>query len=134
MDFLLQLLNFQAMQFQLFESIIFIILFFLLASLYGAFGEKRIMAFFIYFELAHLLCILLLLNYGMANFGFNLIETCVASLLIIGSSGAETGVALALFMRYQRLSGATTFIEERKQSSKKQAQPWINSMLFSSKL
>jgi len=131
MDFLLQLLNFQVLQFQIFESLIFIILFFLLASLYGAFGEKRIMAFFIYFELAHLLCILLLLNFGLANFGFNLIETCVASLLIIGSSGAETGIALALFMRYQRLSGATTFIEERKVINKKQSQPWINSILFS---
>ena len=123
-------LNVQVLQFKLFEIIIFIILFFLLAALYGAFGEKRIMALFIYFELAHLLCILLLLNYGLANCGFNLIETSVSSLLIIGSSGAETGVALALFMRYQRLSGATTFVEEKKNNSKKQAQPWINSMLF----
>jgi hypothetical protein len=111
------------------------IIFLILAAMFGAFAEKRILAFLIYFELSHLLCILLLLSYSLFGIGLvSLTELTAVSLLIIGSSGAETGVALALFMRYQRLSGATTFIEERKQSNKKQAQPWINSMLFSSKL
>lgn len=110
MDFFSILLNLQVLQFQFFESLIFLILFFLLASLAGEFAEKRIMAFFIYFELGHLLCLLLLLNYGISTGSFNLVETSVISLLIIGSSGAETGVALALFMRYQRLSGLTCFV------------------------
>ena len=109
------------------ESYILIIIFLLLSSMFGEFVEKRILAFFIYFELSHLLCILLLLNSGLASHGINLVEICTASLLIIGSSGAETGVALALFMRYFRLTGSTTFI-----ALKKERQPWISTVLFPS--
>ena len=110
------------------EGYIFIIIFLLISSMFGKFVEKRILAFFIYFELSHLLCILLLLNSSLGVHGINIVEVCTASLLIIGSSGAETGVALALFMRYFRLSGLTTFV-----ALKKQRQPWISSVLFPNK-
>jgi len=84
------------------------LIFLLLGAMFGEFGEKRILVFFIYFELVHLLCIFLLLSYGLV-FGTNLIEFLTVSLLIIGSSGSETGLVLALFMRYFRLTGLTTF-------------------------
>ena len=114
-------------------SFVFLELYFLalifgvLGALFGESAEKRILAFFIYFELSHLLCILLWLNSGLASHGINLVEVCTASWLIIGSSGAETGVALALFMRYFRLTGSTTFI-----ALKKELQPGISTLIFSS--
>jgi NADH:ubiquinone oxidoreductase subunit K len=76
--------------------------------MFGEFAEKRILAFFVYFELTHLLCVLLLISWGLI-YGSGLVELCTASLFIIGSSGSETGIALALFMRYFRLTGRTVF-------------------------
>jgi NADH:ubiquinone oxidoreductase subunit K len=102
------------------------IIFLVLAAMFGVFAEKRILAFLIYFELGHLLCILLLLSYSLVGVGnLNLTELITVSLLIIGSSGAETGVALAIFMRYFRLTGRTTFTQVTKQR-----QPWHSSTLF----
>lgn len=102
------------------------IIFLILAAMFGAFAEKRILAFLIYFELSHLLCILLLLSYSLFGIGLlSLTELTAVSLLIIGSSGAETGVALAIFMRYFRLTGRTTFTHVVKQR-----QPWQSSILF----
>jgi len=89
------------------------LIFFILSAMFTEFGEKRILAFFIYFELVHLLCIFLLLSYSLI-YGCNLIEFSTVSLFIIGSSGAETGVALALFMRYFRLTGRTVFFNSNK--------------------
>jgi len=102
------------------------IIFLVLAAMFGAFAEKRILAFLIYFELSHLLCILLLLSYSLVGVGqLNLTELTAVSLLVIGSSGAETGVALAIFMRYFRLTGRTTFTLVVKQR-----QPWHSGILF----
>jgi hypothetical protein len=108
------------------ESYLIIMIFLLLSSMFGEFAEKRILAFLVYFELSHLLCILLLLNFSLSGLGgLNLMELCTSSLLIIGSSGAETGVALALFMRYFRLTGRTTFV-----FAQKDRQPWHASVMF----
>jgi len=90
------------------EAYFLLLIFFVLCAMFGEVAEKRILAFFIYFELTHLLCVLLLLSWGFA-FGSNVIEFSTVSLFLIGSSGAETGIALALFMRYFRLTGRTTF-------------------------
>jgi len=90
------------------EAYWLILIFFVLGAMFGEVAEKRILAFFIYFELIHLLCVLLLLSWSFA-FGSNVIEFSTVALFLIGSSGAETGVALALFMRYFRLTGRTTF-------------------------
>lgn len=110
----------------LIELYLISIIFLVLASMFGAFAEKRILAFLIYFELGHLLCILLLLSYNLVSVGqISLMELTVVALLVIGSSGAETGVALAIFMRYFRLTGRTTFTQ-----TVKQRQPWHSSILF----
>ncbi len=110
----------------LIEFYLISIIFLVLASMFGAFAEKRILAFLIYFELGHLLCILLLLSYNLVGMGqISLMELTVIALLVIGSSGAETGVALAIFMRYFRLTGRTTFTQ-----TVKQRQPWHSSILF----
>jgi len=89
------------------------LIFVVLGAMFGEFAEKRILAFFIYFELLHLLCVLLLLSWSL-TFGTNLVEFSTAALFIIGSSGSETGVALALFMRYFRLTGRTMFFTPQK--------------------
>jgi NADH:ubiquinone oxidoreductase subunit K len=102
------------------------IIFLILTAMFGIFAEKRILAFLIYFELSHLLCILLLLSGNLLGLSqLNLTELTAASLLVIGSSGAETGVALAIFMRYFRLTGRTTFTQVVKQR-----QPWHSGILF----
>ena len=100
------------------------LIFLVLGAMFGEFGEKRILAFFIYFELLHLLCVFLLLSYSLV-FHTNLMEVCTLSLFIIGSSGSETGIALALFMRYFRLTGKTTFFHEDTVK-----QPWLSRQLF----
>jgi NADH:ubiquinone oxidoreductase subunit K len=89
------------------------LIFLVLGAIFGEFSEKRILAFLIYFELTHLLCALLLVSFSLI-YGFCLIEFCTVALFIIGSSGAETGVALALFIRYFRLTGRTTFLVPQK--------------------
>jgi NADH:ubiquinone oxidoreductase subunit K len=97
----------------------FMLIFLVLGALFGEFAEKRILAFFIYFELTHLLCVLLLISWGLV-YGTGLIELTTAALFIIGSSGSETGIALALFMRYFRLTGRTVFF-----TVKDQKQPFV---------
>jgi len=109
----------------LFLELYFLVLIFgVLGALFGESAEKRILAFFIYFELTHLLCVLLLLSWSL-TFGVALTEVMTASLFIIGSSGAETGIALALFMRYFRLTGRTIFF-----SNKEVRQPWLSMSLL----
>ena len=97
----------------------FMLIFLVLGALFGEFAEKRILAFFIYFELTHLLCVLLLISWGLV-YGTGLIELTTAALFIIGSSGSETGIALALFMRYFRLTVRTVFF-----TVKDQKQPFV---------
>ena len=110
----------------LMELYLISIIFLILTAMFGVFAEKRILAFLIYFELSHLLCILLLLSVSLLGYGqLNLTELTAVSLLVIGSSGAETGVALAIFMRYFRLTGRTTFTQVVKQR-----QPWHSGILF----
>lgn len=103
------------------------LIFLVLGAMFGEFAEKRILAFFIYFELTHLLCVLLLISWSLA-YGSSLIEFCTASLFIIGSSGSETGIALALFMRYFRLTGRTMFFR-----NKEIKQPWLSATLLKMK-
>ena len=106
------------------ESYFLLLIFAVLGAMFGEFGEKRILAFFIYFELTQLLCVLLLLSWGL-SFNSNMIELSTASLFIIGSSGAETGLALALFMRYFRLTGRTMFLAPQVIK-----QPWVSKTMF----
>jgi hypothetical protein len=110
--------------FLLLEAYFLILIFAVLGAMFGELAEKRILAFFIYFELTHLLCVLLLLSWSFA-YGSNLIEFSTVSLFLIGSSGSETGIALALFMRYFRLTGRTTFF-----ANKSVKQPWLSSDLL----
>ena len=111
MFFFDELINNPMWVFLALEAYFLLLLFFVLSAMFGEVAEKRILAFFIYFELTHLLCVLLLLSWGFA-FGSNVIEFSTVSLFLIGSSGAETGIALALFMRYFRLTGRTTFFPQ----------------------
>ena len=106
------------------EIYFLLIIFALLGAIFGEFAEKRILAFFIYFELTHLFCVLLLLSWGL-TYGSGITELSTASLFIIGSSGAETGIALALFIRYFRLTGRTIFLAP--QAIK---QPWVAKSFF----
>ena len=110
--------------FLLTELYFLILIFFVLGAMFGEFAEKRILAFFIYFELTHLLCVFLLISWGLI-YGSGLIELCTVALFIIGSSGAETGIALALFMRYFRLTGRTLFF-----LTKTVKQPWLSTSLI----
>jgi len=103
------------------------LIFCVLGAMFGEFAEKRILAFFIYFELTHLLCVLLLISWGFV-YGSGIIEFCTAALFIIGSSGSETGIALALFMRYFRLTGRTLFY-----SPQESKQPWLSISLLKNK-
>ena len=122
--FFLEMLNNTTTSFVFLELYFLALIFGVLGALFGESAEKRILAFFIYFELTHLLCVLLLLTWPLV-FGAGLTEFMTASLFIIGSSGSETGIALALFMRYFRLTGRTIFF-----SSREVKQPWLSSSLL----
>jgi hypothetical protein len=58
----------------------FMLIFLVLGALFGEFAEKRILAFFIYFELTHLLCVLLLISWGLV-YGTGLIELTLIKLV-----------------------------------------------------
>lgn len=80
--------------------------------------ERRILVFFIYFELIHLLLAVLLLGGALLDTGSRDIFITTA-LLIIGASGAETALFLALFIRFFKLTGSITFLDLRKLKNKK---------------
>jgi len=131
MFFFNELINNPTWVFLALEAYFLLLIFFVLSAMFGEVAEKRILAFFIYFELTHLLCVLLLLSWGFA-FGSNIIEFSTVSLFLIGSSGAETGIALALFMRYFRLTGRTTFFPQVVVKQPSQRTSLFGRRLFSS--
>jgi NADH:ubiquinone oxidoreductase subunit K len=91
--------------------LLFLILY-TLAGLVGEYGEKRILAFFIYFELIQLLlATMLMLGTLFQPAGTPVYLT--TALFILGASGAETAIFLALFMRYFRLTGLTKFMHDK---------------------
>lgn len=80
--------------------------------------ERRILVFFIYFELIHLLLASLLLGGALLDNGSRDIFI-TSALLIIGASGAETALFLALFIRFFKLTGSITFLDLRQFKTKK---------------
>jgi NADH:ubiquinone oxidoreductase subunit K len=90
------------------QLLIFVVLLVLVLNLVYFFGERRIMVFFIYLEVVHVLLILSLLTSTVV--GVELLPMYLTvSLFIIGVSGAETAVLLVLFMAYFRVTGLTKF-------------------------
>ena len=85
---------------------LFFIFFMLLGFLHG-FQDQRILVYFIYFEIIQLLIILLLINQSL--YQNNRADYVVIILIIVGVSGAETAIFLALFIRYYKLTGITFF-------------------------
>lgn len=78
-------------------------------NLFGINGEKRILAHFIFFELIHLLMASLLLVATIFDANLPAAAGYSTFLLIVGASGAETAISLALFMRFFRVTGLTSF-------------------------
>ncbi len=80
-----------------------------LFNMLGKRGEKRILAYFIFFELIHLLMASLLLVATIFDANLPAAAGYSTVLLIVGASGAETAISLALFMRFFRVTGLTSF-------------------------
>lgn len=102
--------------FIVFESIFFFLVLLVLLHLFFEnkhFNEMRVLVFFIYFELIHLFLALLFLVWAMFDSKHAGIYMTTV-LLLIGASGSETGLFLALFMRYYKLTGLTTFLKNDK--------------------
>jgi len=101
-----------------------------LAGLVGGYGEKRILVFFIYFELIQLLlATILILGALFQPVGQPVYLT--TALILLGASGAETAIFLALFIRYFRLTGLTTFMyNKNKNNALKYSEKNVNFRFF----
>lgn len=97
----------------IFDSLLLFLILYTLLGLMGEYGEKRILAYFIYFELIQLLLATMLMLGSLYNVEATPVYLTTA-LLIVGASGAETAIFLALFMRYFRLTGLTKFMHDMK--------------------
>ena len=98
--------------FDFFNCVIIFLIFYTLSGLVSKYGEKRILAFFIYFELIQLLIVTILL-FGIFCYPQKTPVFLTTALFILGSCGTETAIFLALFMRYFRLTGVTTFMHDK---------------------
>lgn len=108
-------LNNQVIFYFFFDSLLLFLILYTLIGLVSKNGETRILAFFIYFELIQLLLATILLL-GSLYQPFEIPIYLTTALLIIGASGAETGIFLALFIRYFRLTGLTKFIHDKSRN------------------
>ena len=90
------------------DLIFFFLILYIFSGLINSLGERRILVFFIYFELIQLLLILVLLLGFVYSYQYLPIYI-VMVLFIIGVSGSETAVFLVLFINYFRLTGLTIF-------------------------
>lgn len=107
----------QTISFFYFDCLLLFLILYTFAGLVGEFGEKRIIVFFIYFELIQLIIVVILIIGALYQpFGQEIYLTI--ALIIIGASGAEIAIFLALFIRYYRLTGLTTFVYNKKNSKK----------------
>ena len=96
------------------NDIYFITCWFLYISLIYIFGfiqgfhEQRILVYFIYFELLQVLFIILLI---ISSNTFILLQPnyILLALLVLGVSGTETAVFLAIFICYYKLTGISIF-------------------------
>ena len=86
---------------------IFIVCFLTMLSLIGEHGEKRILAFLILVEVLLVsLATLLVLTGASAN--MNVSAHYNAALCILAAGGADTALALAIFMTYFKVCGKIT--------------------------
>lgn len=86
---------------------IFIVCFLTMLSLIGEHGEKRILAFLILVEVLLVsLATLLVLTGASAN--INISAHYNAALCILAAGGADTALALAIFMTYFKVCGKIT--------------------------
>lgn len=108
-------LNNQVIFYFFFDGLLLFLILYTLIGLVSKNGETRILAFFIYFELIQLLLATMLLL-GSLYQPFEIPIYLTTALLIIGASGAETGIFLALFIRYFRLTGLTKFIHDKSRN------------------
>lgn len=94
------------------ESVILFLISQILYDIINNDKERRILVFFIYFELIHLLLATLLLVGALVD-PLSRGMFITTALLIIGASGAETALFLALFIRFFKLTGSITFLNFR---------------------
>jgi NADH:ubiquinone oxidoreductase subunit K len=120
----------QTMIYLYLDRLVLFLILYTLAGLVGEYGEKRILVFFIYFELIQLLlATMLILGALFQPVGQPAYLTM--ALILLGASGAETAIFLALFMRYFRLTGLTTFMyNKNKNSSLKYSEKNVNFRFF----
>lgn len=87
--------------------VVFTTCFLTILALIGEFGEKRILAFLIMMEVLLVFLAVLLVLSG-ASAGFNTAAYYNTALCILAAGGADTALALALFMTYFKVTGRTT--------------------------
>lgn len=86
---------------------VFLVCFLTLMALIGEWGEKRVLAFLVMVEVLLVsLAVLMVLNGSSA--GFNISAHYNAALCVLAAGGADTALALALFMTFYKASGETT--------------------------
>lgn len=87
--------------------VVFTICFLTLLALVGEWGEKRVLAFLVMVEVL-LVCLACLVVLTGASAGYNISAHYNTALCILAAGGADTALALALFMTYYKASGETT--------------------------
>lgn len=92
---------------EIIRTIIFGICFLTLLALVGEWGEKRVLAFLVMMEVLLVFLAALLVLTG-STAGFNVSSYYTTALCILAAGGADTALALALFMTYFKASGETT--------------------------
>lgn len=85
---------------------ILILCFLSILSFLGEFGEKRFLAFLILMEILLVMLSTVLLLYGL-ELGINVSASYTTTLCVLASGGADTALALALFIAYFKVSGKT---------------------------
>lgn len=92
---------------EIFRVVVFVVSFLTILALIGEWGEKRILAFLVLMEVLLVLLATLLVLWG-ARAATNTRSYYRRALCILAAGGADTALALALFMTYFKASGETT--------------------------
>jgi len=98
---------YSTMTLEVFRLVVFVVCFLTVMALIGEWGEKRVLAFLVMVEVLLVFLAVLIVLFG-ASAGFNISAHYNAALCTLAAGGADTALALALFMTYYKASGETT--------------------------
>jgi NADH:ubiquinone oxidoreductase subunit K len=94
-------------EFQFLRLVILLAFFLTLLSVLGWWGEKQILAFLVMMEVLLVFLSILIVLLG-ATADFNTSAYYNSALCILAAGGADTALALALFMTYYKVTGNST--------------------------